>query len=698
MYKLVQLLAHKVCVYERLCSMATTVDLGNVIGPQGPQGVQGVQGPKGDTGPAGAGWFLLFLGEKGSEAGSTIDNNQLQQLQEAYPYVVMQNADGQLYLPCDKYKYEYHSEVPSSLDASAQTQDVTMHTAIKFTRTVTSQFTTEESTQDKDNVFTVDLDAGICWYSSELSLPLQDTTVYWNDIKDNPVAKFVTGIRSGLFFDNKYNAPMLFGCTCASVCKDADHNIVTSLPSETCRLLKNAWPYCFVIAPTHVPIQSVAYSYTLCVPVFSGGYNKDETSNIGGWYPYVDTKATQSTTTTCMYFKSVHTDVDGNYAVYKIDYVTGEVSTFMHSAVASSANSVDWTNVQNKPFNDVDSSILYINSRHTLGINMDIICPNYTLGNAATCDMDYSLAIGSDSISGGEYDIAIGTGAHTIPDNSATERHCNIAIGNEAVCDASTKCIAIGTNAIASGEASICIGQNSKVANATQGISLGNNAICEYGNSVALGAQSQVDENNQVSIGNSDIQRRLSNVANPTKSYDAVNLDYFKKNTPGFVTITYDLDPSKAKLNASKTSAQFPSISIDNEVYNKLFTYMYKRTFVPDSIIFTYINYGDDSIKRQVFSVSDSGQMYDYLDQRFTFSIYAQSFVHQQMTTMIQSASSTMLNLARVSLQLHFAPIGSGEPPMNVGPVISISVTSSSEIKFDSGRTYRVYLSFKHPV
>ena len=33
--------------------MATTVDLGNVIGPQGPQGVQGIQGPKGDTGATG---------------------------------------------------------------------------------------------------------------------------------------------------------------------------------------------------------------------------------------------------------------------------------------------------------------------------------------------------------------------------------------------------------------------------------------------------------------------------------------------------------------------------------------------------------------------------------------------------------------------------------------------------------------------
>ncbi len=33
--------------------MATTVDLGNVIGPRGPQGVQGPQGPKGATGPKG---------------------------------------------------------------------------------------------------------------------------------------------------------------------------------------------------------------------------------------------------------------------------------------------------------------------------------------------------------------------------------------------------------------------------------------------------------------------------------------------------------------------------------------------------------------------------------------------------------------------------------------------------------------------
>lgn len=517
MYKLVQLLAHKVCVYERLCSMATTVDLGNVIGPQGPQGAQGIQGPKGDTGPAGANWYVLDVDyDIMTDKLVALDETSVIDAFNYYPYIVCHVSYSHL---------------------------------------------------------------------TEMFVPTARYRV-WDESK------------------NDYAYYIQFSClTLKDTANDANMRIA---------------------------------SYFNCVVICNDGT------------------------------------------------VTGSVRDVDPA--------VDWANVQNKPFNDVDSSILYINSRHTLRINMDIICPNYTLGNAATCNMDYSLAIGSDSIAGGEYDIAIGTGAHTIPDNPDTERHCNIAIGNAAVCDASTNCIAIGTNAIASGEASICIGQNANVANAIHGISLGNNAICGYENSVALGAQSQVDESNQVSIGNSDIQRRLSNVANPTKLYDAVNMDYFKKNIPVTVKITHSIDPSKANLNTSKTYAQFPSISINTEVYNALFKYMYKLKLVPDSIIFEYINYGDDSITRQVFPVSDSSQMYLYLEDKFNFTVYAQSFVHQQMTTMIESESSTMLNLARVSLQLDFAPLPDS------GPRISISVTSSSAIQFDSGRTYGVYLSFKSPV
>lgn len=41
--------------------MATTVDLGKVVGTTGPQGPQGIQGPKGDTGPQG------FKGPTGSQ-------------------------------------------------------------------------------------------------------------------------------------------------------------------------------------------------------------------------------------------------------------------------------------------------------------------------------------------------------------------------------------------------------------------------------------------------------------------------------------------------------------------------------------------------------------------------------------------------------------------------------------------------------
>ena len=497
--------------------MATTVDLGNVIGPQGPQGAQGIQGPKGDTGPAGANWYVLDVDyDIMTDKLVALDETSVIDAFNYYPYIVCHVSYSHL---------------------------------------------------------------------TEMFVPTARYRV-WDESK------------------NDYAYYIQFSClTLKDTANDANMRIA---------------------------------SYFNCVVICNDGT------------------------------------------------VTGSVRDVDPA--------VDWANVQNKPFNDVDSSILYINSRHTLRINMDIICPNYTLGNAATCNMDYSLAIGSDSIAGGEYDIAIGTGAHTIPDNPDTERHCNIAIGNAAVCDASTNCIAIGTNAIASGEASICIGQNANVANAIHGISLGNNAICGYENSVALGAQSQVDESNQVSIGNSDIQRRLSNVANPTKLYDAVNMDYFKKNIPVTVKITHSIDPSKANLNTSKTYAQFPSISINTEVYNALFKYMYKLKLVPDSIIFEYINYGDDSITRQVFPVSDSSQMYLYLEDKFNFTVYAQSFVHQQMTTMIESESSTMLNLARVSLQLDFAPLPDS------GPRISISVTSSSAIQFDSGRTYGVYLSFKSPV
>lgn len=61
MYKLVQLLAHEVCVYERLCSMSTTVDLGKVIGPQGPQGAQGPQGPQGPKGPQGDSYITKYV-------------------------------------------------------------------------------------------------------------------------------------------------------------------------------------------------------------------------------------------------------------------------------------------------------------------------------------------------------------------------------------------------------------------------------------------------------------------------------------------------------------------------------------------------------------------------------------------------------------------------------------------------------------
>ena len=69
--------------------MATTVDLGNVIGPQGPQGVQGIQGPKGETGPAGANWYILELEYNVSTSKlEPISDNAISYAINAIPYVI----------------------------------------------------------------------------------------------------------------------------------------------------------------------------------------------------------------------------------------------------------------------------------------------------------------------------------------------------------------------------------------------------------------------------------------------------------------------------------------------------------------------------------------------------------------------------------------------------------------------------------
>lgn len=474
--------------------MATTVDLGNVIGPQGPQGVQGIQGPKGETGPAGANWYVFGL-YADTDAGpgkflfDVTDGltSNINDVFNNYPYVVC------------RLRYDNHL------------------------------------------------------------LPMFVPTAYYE--KRNTST-------------NKYEKCIQFSC--------------------------------------------------LTLKGTAGEANNDPSS----------------------YYNCIVICEDGT--------ITGSVRAIDPAA--------EWHNIINKPFNDVDTGILSTNAG-TLSINMDIIYPNYTLGQPAHCDMDYSLAIGSDAVAGGSYDVAIGPCARTIRATS-TDPNNSIAIGNTAVCDVCTDCIAIGTNA--------------HVTNAAYGISLGKDATCKYENSVALGANSEVYGERQVSVGSLSLRRRISYVDTPSDPLDAVNMSFVTKNTPKIIKLCSNVKTSAAALDTNKTFAGFQNISITQSTYNLVSTYIKDWTFIPEAIIFETIGSSTRHTKRQVFTVSQCQHI--YVNDTLNLNLLADCFVNFGMIT---NASNTMLNLARVELS------------MSSKTEIMMNVSSASAMGIDKNSTYGMYLYLK---
>ncbi len=90
----------------------------------------------------------------------------------------------------------------------------------------------------------------------------------------------------------------------------------------------------------------------------------------------------------------------------------------------------------------------------------------------------------------------------------------------------------LGKNAQALGEFSVALGHRSRVANGAKGsVAIGNNAKVKKSapNAVALGQNSVADEANTVSVGNKQLKRRITNVADGVKPYDAVNMRQFNR-------------------------------------------------------------------------------------------------------------------------------------------------------------------------
>lgn len=476
MYKLTQLLAHEVCVYERLCSMTTTVDLGNVIGPQGPMGVQGPQGPKGETGPAGANWYILELEYDVSTSKlEPRSHNSIRDAIQAIPYVICTVTYGKLnttFVPTAFYRL-YDKSV-----------------------------------------------SNYCQYIQFSCLTLKDTA------------------------------------------KDANTTIA---------------------------------DYYNCIVV-----GEDDT-------------------------------------------VTGYVRD-----VDPAAN---WDNIQNKPFSSVDTSsgVLHVDKTGKISCAIDTINPLVT-GNPAITYDNSALAIGPAASANSSKDIAIGSSANTTTHNQHNTSGDNIAIGTNAAC----------TNT------------------AQSAIAIGRNADCRSSHSVALGERSISTNAYEVSVGNTNEQRRICFVDNPSNDYDAVNLIYFENRVPVTVMLCSNVSTSTAALDTNKTFAGFSNMTLSSSAYNLMYTYIKLKNFTPDCIIFQAQGTTQTPTKQQVFTVSQSQNI--YMSNVLNLNILADCFVNFGMIT---NASSTMLNLARVELS------------MTSKTEIMMNVSSASAMGIDKNSTYAMYLQLR---
>jgi len=157
-------------------------------------------------------------------------------------------------------------------------------------------------------------------------------------------------------------------------------------------------------------------------------------------------------------------------------------------------------------------------------------------GAGSNVDGDYNIALGA--LAGtdldGDESVAIGYKAN-YGNGSAVAREHSTAIGSNT--NAGTNAVAIGYGADGVSEGSVAIGVEAQ-STTGWGVAIGRNAITE-GDSVALGARSEAYQpastalgyitgsaapNNVVSVGNAGLQRRVTNVADGSQGYDAVNV------------------------------------------------------------------------------------------------------------------------------------------------------------------------------
>ena len=189
-----------------------------------------------------------------------------------------------------------------------------------------------------------------------------------------------------------------------------------------------------------------------------------------------------------------------------------------------------------------------------------------------------SMAIGTSSVATGANSIAVGNGATVTGDNSIAVGYGNAVLGNKSG--------AFGDPNTVYGSGSYVIGNDNTVGKtddsthtplADKGNNtfiLGSNVNTVANNSVVLGYHSEASEDNVVSVGSSGNKRRIVNVADAVKDYDAVNkkqmedagnkvLQDSKDYTDGKLADLTTSDPLSVKYtDSTKSSVDIGSASI----------------------------------------------------------------------------------------------------------------------------------------
>ncbi|HWT39487.1 MAG TPA: YadA-like family protein, partial [Paraburkholderia sp.] len=164
-------------------------------------------------------------------------------------------------------------------------------------------------------------------------------------------------------------------------------------------------------------------------------------------------------------------------------------------------------------FNVASSTAAALGGGATLGGDGKIGAPTYVIGGTSYNDVGNALA----AIGGTLTDLDSTNRYFKVrPPTDKTDPALPVASGEVA--------ISLGAGAASNGDYTMSIGSGAR-ASGDSAVSLGHNAFASFARSTAIGDYSQTYEENVVSVGSKENQRRITNVADGVNASDAVTMN-----------------------------------------------------------------------------------------------------------------------------------------------------------------------------